>query len=352
MKSTINLKSEVYYQGTYWNNYPLVVEYMCQNFTGDKKKWWVEDFKVRYAPKPFEHALFLNCGDGRWERDFIDKKIVKKATAFDISPDLIKIAKKAKGKRRIKYLVADANKVRFPKNEFDLVVNYAALHHTQYINRICKLLAEAIKPEGFLVNFEYIGPHRNQFPLWEWFLAHQMNDKLPKFCQQDLRYPHIPTMLVMDPTEAIHSELIVKSMKSYFNVLEKHDTGGGIAYLLLTHNQKMSQLPPKKANRYIHKILREDAKYTRLHLVPQLFSYFIAQPNKEILRDKERSKKYQDEENAREKLATQRRGVYSFIDYLKLIKNSRNLRERLSLLRRYPYLVDAIFLIKKVALGF
>jgi ubiquinone/menaquinone biosynthesis C-methylase UbiE len=325
---------------------------MCRNFTGDKKKWWVEDFKERYAQKPFEHALFLNCGDGRWERDFIDKKIVKRVTAFDISLDLIKVAKKARGKRRIKYLVADANKISFPKNEFDLVVNYAALHHTQYLNRICRLLAQSLKPDGVFINFEYIGPHRNQFPPLEWFLAHQVNSKLPKFCRQNLYYPHIPTMLVMDATEAIHSELIMKIVKRYFKLLEKHDTGGGIAYLLLTHNQKMSQLPLKKANRYIDRILQYDAKYTHLRLAPQLFSYFIAQPNKGLLKNTKRSKKYQDEENAREKLSLQRRGVYSFIDYLKLVKNCQDLRGRLSLLRRYPYLEDAVFLIKKIALGF
>ncbi len=351
-KTVINLKSEVYYQGTYWNDYSQVVEYMCKNFTGDKEKWWVEDFKEKYAQKPFDHALFLNCGDGRWERDFIDKKIIKRVTAFDISPDLIKKAKKSRGIRRIKYLVADANKIRFPKNEFDLVVNYAALHHTQYLNRMCKILAEAIKPEGYLVNFEYIGPHRNQYPLLQWFLAHKVNNTLPGFFKQNLRYPHIPTMLATDPTEAIHSELIVESMERYFNMLERHDTGGGIAYLLLTHNLKVKKLPPQKANKYVEKVLKYDQKHTKLKLVPPLFSYFIAQPNKEVLKDTKRIKKFQKTEDEREKLASKRRGVYSFIDYLKFLTSCRTVGECLSLLWRYPYLEDVISLVRKIALSF
>jgi ubiquinone/menaquinone biosynthesis C-methylase UbiE len=282
----------------------------------------------------------LNCGDGRWERDFIDQKIIKRATAFDVSPDLIETAKKAKGKRSIEYFVADANKVNFPNNKFDLVVNYAALHHTQYINRICRILAHTLKPGGIFVNFEYIGPHRNQFPIVQWLLAHRVNYLLPNFFKQDLHYPHIPTMLVMDPTEAIHSELIVKTVKRYFDIIEKHDTGGGIAYLLLTHNQKVSRLPVKKVNKYIDKILRHDERYSRFSLVPQLFSYFIARPDKAAIRDTKKVKTYQDKENARERLAAQRRGVYSFVDYLKLVKNCRTLKEGMYLLSRYPYLVN------------
>jgi len=347
MKTVINLKSDVYYQGIYWNDYPEVRAYMCKNFTGDANKWWVEDFKERYAKKPFNHALFLNCGDGRWERDFIDKGIVKKVTAFDISPDLIAIAKKNRGRRKIKYLIADANKINFPKNQFDLVVNYAALHHTQYINRICKILADSIKSNGYLVNFEYIGPHRNQYPILQWLLAKYVNAQLPEFCQQDMKYPHLPTMLVSDPTEAIHSELIMKCVRRYFTVVEKRDTGGGIAYLLLTHNQKMKNTSKSIQRKYINKILEYDHKLTYHKLVPNLFSYFILKPKK-IALDKKTIRKFKKEEFLRESLSAKRRGVYSFFDYLKLIINSKSTFERLYLLIRYPYLINSVYIFRKI----
>jgi ubiquinone/menaquinone biosynthesis C-methylase UbiE len=352
MKSVINLKSDVYYHGIYWNNYPLVVDYMSKNFTGDSKKWWVEDFKVRYALKPFKHGLFLNCGDGRWERDFVDKKIVKKITAFDVSPDLIKKAKKLKGKRPIRYFVSDVNKVDFSKNEFDLVVNYAALHHTQFINRISRVLAKCLKPDGVFVNFEYIGPHRNQYPISQWIFTNLVNGSLPSFARQKLGYPHLPTMLVMDPSEAVHSELIMESVARYFNVIEKHDTGGGIAYLLLTHNRNTAKMQPKKLDPIIRKILYWDRLLTKLHLVPQLFTYFVATARKENLSKGKVNTRFQKEENQREDLAGKRRGAYSFVDYLKLVKNGRSFREKIYLLIRYPYLENIIFLLKKVAFGF
>ncbi len=208
-QSVVNLNSEVYYKGSYWNDIPQVQKYISKNFTGDKKKWWIADFTERYAIKPFKKALFLNCGDGRHERDFVDRGIVKSVVAFDISPELIKKARQKKGKRKIKYIVEDANKIKFKKNEFDLVVNIAALHHVQYLNRLLKYISYSLDENGLLVNFDYTGPHRNQYSFVTWGIVKIINYVLPKDVRREpLGYPHIPTMLVTDPTEAIHSEYI------------------------------------------------------------------------------------------------------------------------------------------------
>lgn len=336
MKTVINLNSDVYYKGIYWNDFQKIQEYMCENFTGDKSKYWIEDFKERYAVKPFEHALFINCGDGRFERQFIDENIAKKVTAFDISPDLISQAKKERGRRNITYLIVDANKVKFGEDQFDLVVNIAALHHVQYINRLCYILARAIKPGGYLVNFDYIGPHRNQYPFIQWLLAKSVNGKLSADVRQTpMLYPHLPTMLDTDPTEAIHSDLIIRTILRYFTIKERHDTGGGIAYLLLTHNAKLNRVSQIKLNRMIKKVLKYDQRYTRAKLVPTLFSYFIASPNKKLLIIKKRINSYQRIENTREKAAFYRRGVYSFIDYLRLVHNCPGLGEQLFLIKEY-----------------
>src|SRR5688572_21391767 len=98
-KTVVNKDSTIYYKEKYWNDYPQVLEYINTQATGDPKKWIITDFKERFAKKKmFKHALFLNCGNGWVERDFIQNKIVKKATAFDYSEDLLKQAKELKGK--------------------------------------------------------------------------------------------------------------------------------------------------------------------------------------------------------------------------------------------------------------
>lgn len=333
-KSVVNLNSQIYYQGKYWNDLPQVLAYMCQNFTGNKKKWWIDAFLENYGS--FEHALFLNCGDGRHEVELYDKGIAKRITAFDISPELIKQAKKRKGRRKIDFFVADANTITFKKNQYDLVVNVAALHHVQYLNRLTRKLAEALKPGGYIVNFDYVGSHRNQYPLLSWAIVRALNELGPTEVKKSpIGYPHIPTMLATDPTEAIHSDLIEKMMGRYFHIVENNPTGGGIAYDLLTHNQSLNTVNKRILQEHVTKILFLDKWLVKLKLAPNLFSYIVATPNKVILKDKVLIKKWQDDENLREEIAMRNRGAYRLPDYLQLVRNTHGWKNRAYLMYEY-----------------
>lgn len=322
VQTAVNENSEVYYQGQYWNDFPRVLEYMCQNFTGNRNKWWVQDFKERFCQQPFEHGLVLNCGNGWVEREFIDLGMVKRVTAFDYSMNLLQAAEKEKGARPISYFRTDVNGIDFNENQFDLIVNVASLHHVQYINRLSRIMCSALKENGVLVNFDYIGPHRNQYPFRQWYLINRVNRSLPHSVRKSpIIKPHLPTMVFDDPTEAIHSELIIESVSRYFEILERHDTGGGIAYELLTHNPKLKNVPAEELDFYIDEILKYDREYSNSKQVPPLFSYFIAKPNKSVLSDAARLTYYQKIEDLREEKARKRRGVYSNRQYLALMAN-------------------------------
>ncbi|MGD9129824.1 MAG: methyltransferase domain-containing protein, partial [Candidatus Woesebacteria bacterium] len=319
MKTCVADNSSVYYSAQYWNDFPEVQEYMWQNTTGNKKITWQQDFKKRYAKKPFKRALILNCGNGWVERELIDLKIIKEAVAFDYSNDLLKQARKNRGKRKIKYIQADVNKIDFEENSFDLVVNSAALHHVQYIDRLMRVLAKALEPGGLIVNFDYIGPGRNQYGLKQWFYIWNENRKLPdELKKTPLKYPHLPTMLISDPTEAIHSDLIIPTMKRYFKMIERHDTNGGLAYELLTHNSKLGKLKASSRKKYIKQILKKDARYTKENKVPVLFSYFIAKVNKNSLKAKDLLALHKNQEDKREKIASKIFMVYSLSQLLSL----------------------------------
>jgi ubiquinone/menaquinone biosynthesis C-methylase UbiE len=289
---------------------------MCENFTGDKNKWWVQDFRERFCQKPFEHGLVLNCGNGWVERQLVDLSMVKRVTAFDYSMDLLRVAERERGTRPISYFQTDVNKIDFRDNQFDLIVNVASLHHVQYINRLCRIMCSTLTENGILVNFDYIGPHRNQYPVGQWFYINRVNHSLPDTIKKTpFVKPHLPTMILTDPTEAIHSELIIESVLRYFEIFERHDTGGGIAYELLTHNSKLKNVPPDELDIYIDKILAFDKEYTQQNRVPPLFSYFLASPKKSALLDEAKLNYYQTIENLREEKAHKRHGVYSNSQY-------------------------------------
>ena len=319
--SAVPADSAVYYQSRYWNDLEIVQRYMAEASSGDPGKGWMDDFQERFCSSgPFEHGFFPNCGNGWVERDFIDRGIVRRASAFDYAQDLIDQAEAARGARPISYVQADVNRVELPVGAYDLVVNVGALHHVQYVNRFARLLARAMTDAGVLVGFDYVGPARNQYSRSQWRLIEAANRSLPPALRvPQLRRPHLPTMLVTDPTEAIHSDLVLDMIERYFRVEERHDLGGGVAYQLITHNERFFE-PGRAAEiaEPLARLLARDRELTAAGRVPSLFAYYIARPDKAAVEDP-RAQAWQAEEDRREAWAAGHRGVYSRRDHARLL---------------------------------
>lgn len=327
MTSVVNDNFQIYYSGQYWNDLPQVKEYINSICSGDRHKDFFQHFQENYCATPFRHALVLNCGNGWVDRSLIDRRIAQKITAFDYSHDLLKEAELARDGRDIAYFQADANQVDFDADQYDLIVNHAALHHVQYINRLCKILAKSLKPEGLFLNFDYVGPGRNQYPSRQWRLIKKANRSLPEYARKErLVAPHLPTMLHVDPTEAIHSDLIMECARRYFDIALQKDIGGGIAYEILTHNPRLNKLGIEELQPVVSKLLEADRKYTLEKQVPVLFSYFLAKPNKEAINNQLQCEKYQSEENLREQKAREWGGVYNFSQYLRMKRHEMYIR--------------------------
>jgi SAM-dependent methyltransferase len=311
--------SDVYYQGQYWNDLPEVIEHLSECFTGDRGRWWVIDFRDRFCETPFQRGLFLNCGNGWVEREFIDRQMVQSAVAFDHSHKLLTQAEHERGDRAITYFQADCNAVGLEPASFDLVVNVAALHHVQYLNRLCRQVRLAMREDGVFLNYDYVGPSRNQYSLRHWWRIRAANRALsPNLRKPRLRYPHLATMLVMDPTEAIHSSLIMDTVARYFEVVEHHDGGGGLAYDLLTNNPSLASVAKTDRVREVRRLLARDRELTLSGKVPPFFTYFIARPRQDVLDDTVRLAAWQAEEDERERRAAGRGSVYTNLQYLKL----------------------------------
>lgn len=325
--SVVNDNFQIYYSGQYWNDLPQVKAYINTACSGESHKDFFQHFQENYCASPFQHALVLNCGNGWVDRLLIDRGIAQKITAFDYSHDLLKEAESARNSREITYFQADANQVDFDADQYDLIVNHAALHHVQYINRLCKILAKSLKPEGVFLNFDYVGPGRNQYPSRQWRLIKKENSRLAEFARKErLVAPHLPTMLHVDPTEAIHSDLILECVKRYFDITLQKDIGGGIAYEILTHNPRLNKLGIEELQPVVSKLLEADRKYTQERKVPVLFSYFVAKSNKDAINNKIQCDLFQREEVLREKKALEWGGVYNLRQYLRMKRHGLYIR--------------------------
>ena len=317
MGSSVPNSAEVYYQDRYWNDHPVATQRLRQLISAGHEQtplWCIDHFLQNYINgKPAKRALFLNCGNGWVERMFIDEGIVESGVAFDYSKQLLADAERQREGRNIEYFQADCNTVWFPENSFDLVVNLAAMHHVQWIDRMHRVLVRSLKPDGLYFNFDYVGPHRNQYGPELFAEMQRINRMIPKgFRAEPLNHPHLETMLAVDPTEAIHSELILLLFNRYFYCLERKDLYGGFAYQIMHNNHELFLHEIELAGKSVAFLMDADELAGATGATPPLFSYFVGRPKK-IVFDETHAEKlnyFADEEIVRERKASELGGKY------------------------------------------
>jgi SAM-dependent methyltransferase len=303
--SVVPVDATQYYGGVYWNSYADVIGYMNRRVTGDDGVDVWEWFH-RQTGRTFRRALVINCGNGWVERLLLERGFIQSAVGIDVIPELIEDARASARALPLRYEVADTNQADFPDDDFDLVVNHAAFHHVAYLDRVLRRCCELLPADGLLVNHDYVGAHRNQYGYDAWSQVHRVNQQLPERLRQKLVYPHLPTMLVTDPTEAVHSELTLAVTRRYFDLDEYRSVGGAIAYPLLTHNQAMAAAPPELQHRWISHILREDESWEG----GDLFAFYYGRPRKAALDDSATLDRWRDEEEERERQGAAADGTY------------------------------------------
>jgi len=308
----VNDNSDIYYQGRYWNDFEVVEHRINERISGDPACPWYEHF-ARVTGRTFERALILNCGNGWVERGLVAAGLIRQGVGIDYAADLLDEARTAAAQSRLplRYEQRNINTGVLPAGPFDLVVNHAAAHHIAAIDRVFREVCRILPEDGWFVSFDYVGPHRNQYAPEAWEAAWFVNQALPESVRQDMQYPHLPTMLVTDPTEAIHSELIVETFRRYFRTHEFTPLGGAIAYPLLTHNTRLFELEDRAEQQaVVEQVLEADDRFLREHPESTLFAYFAGTPDKSALERTDQLASWEADETARERQAAEHGGEY------------------------------------------
>ena len=307
--------SQVYYHGVYWNDFETVRRHINKMATGDENLDWKKHLLQWNGGKPFKKALMISCGNGWVERDLKLHGVIEDAVGIDVSDVLLQAARDEAKKEGLnfRYYKLDSNKEgNFPEGGYDLVVNHAALHHVAFLDFHLRALAKMLEASnGTLVNFDYSGPHRNQYEIQHFTAAKKLSETLPvELRHPKLQYPHLPTMLYTDPSEAIHSELIQSHLERYFDTAWKRHIGGTLAYLVLTHNHNVKNVSADQLEPWLQHITKEDERYTLAHPPSSLFFYSIERPKKGAFATEQQLKEWEEAEVAREKAAAEHKGIY------------------------------------------
>ena len=296
----------------YWNDFEMVREHLNTLISGDPRTDWMKWLTERHTP--FERVLALNCGDGVMERGLFKHGVAKSVVGVDVSGSALADARRAADELGMpaEYIEFDANLDPLPPGPFDLILNHAALHHVAYIDRVVRGAREVIADSGLLVHYDYTGAHRNQYGAEAWAATLVFNASLPEpFRNGSLDYPHLPTMLTIDPTEAIHSELILETLDRYFESELTVPLGGSISYPVLYQNHALFDAEATDDGRAVlQSIIDRDREHLDGDPAGSTFTFAVMRPRPGALDDEDQLAAWTAEERGREGAAAANGGEY------------------------------------------
>lgn len=235
----------------HWTQHSKVKERINRLISGDPYKdpyqHFIETYyawDTRSGPR-VRRALTLGCGSGEFERGFSQYRFVKVHEGIDIAGGAIEAARRMaanEGFDHLRYHIADLNAVRLPECAYDVVFAIESIHHIRNLEQLFESIAISLKPGGYFVLDEYIGPNKFQWTQNQLDAINAEAFKLPLDLKRSLidgtskssiGRPTIQQIDAVDPSEAIRSADILKVLGIYFDILEIKGYGGSLLHNLL-----------------------------------------------------------------------------------------------------------------------
>jgi SAM-dependent methyltransferase len=226
-----------------WTNNEIVVRNIYRLISGGSEEHWLTWFLNHYLEEStvFERSLSVCCGDGAHELGMARTGKVRFLRAFDLSEGAIAQAKAAFEKAKIPndnyaFEVADANDLQMD-DRFDLILTTGALHHVTNLEGLLAKLSSMLRPEGYFVTLEYVGPNRFQWTDTQLSVIHGILQQLdPRYLKESGRIefgrPSIPDFIAIDPSEAVRSEDVLRLLPQYFTIEYLRNFNGTVMHPL------------------------------------------------------------------------------------------------------------------------
>ncbi|WP_214369653.1 class I SAM-dependent methyltransferase [Pseudonocardia sp. H11422] len=134
--------------GSYDDKWSISYDERCISYAADRFRLVAGD-----TGWPYERALELGCGTGFFLLNLMQAGVATKGSVTDLSPGMVQAAlRNAKGLGLdVDGRVADAERIPYDDDSFDLVVGHAVLHHIPDVEASLREVLRVLKPGGRFV---------------------------------------------------------------------------------------------------------------------------------------------------------------------------------------------------------
>ena len=120
---------------------------------------WLDPFIEEYGPR--ERCLSLGSGLGRVESYLIERGFTKAIDAIEVCAGV-----NSEGRineKGVDFMPGDLNFLDIQPNSYDFILCHGVLHHLINLELVLHRINQALRPNGILLIYEYIGEDRWQF---------------------------------------------------------------------------------------------------------------------------------------------------------------------------------------------
>lgn len=263
--------------------------------TGDRDYYWIRYIRDRYFPSGTAgDALSLGCGEGHVDRLWPAWGLTFRSfTGIDISPASVQKAQQLADALPLsphtRYFAADLNQFQLPPNQYDFIYFFQSLHHIEALENVLASCAQALRPGGWLMVNEFVGPTRFQWTPQQLEMANHLLHFLPPSLRIDLLHgnntlktkcvkPTVEEMIQGDPSEAVRSADIERVLNQYFEVTEEKNWGGTLNYLVF-ENIAGNFDPKNPLHTCIAELLiHHENTLLAYGIIPSDFKFYMARP--------------------------------------------------------------------------